>query len=197
MTEFFIFLKLGYQHITDINGYDHILFVVALCAIYRITDWKKVLVLVTAFTIGHSVTLALAALNVINYSTDLIEFLIPVTIIFTCLTNLFHKSSETVSGKENFSPVRYILALGFGLIHGMGFSNYLRSLLGKDQNIIPQLLAFNIGLEFGQLFIIAIAMGLGFLVMNVFKVKKHTWNLILSSFVAGVAFKLMTEKWFF
>ncbi|RFS17161.1 HupE/UreJ family protein [Emticicia sp. C21] len=197
MTEFFIFLKLGYQHITDINGYDHILFVVALCAIYRITDWKKVLVLVTAFTIGHSITLALAALNIIEYSTELIEFLIPVTIIFTCITNLFHKSSDNALAKEDFSPVRYVLALGFGLIHGMGFSNYLRSLLGKDENIIPQLLAFNIGLEFGQIFIIAIAMGLGFLIMNVFKVKKHTWNLILSSFVAGVAFKLMTEKWFF
>jgi len=197
MTEFFIFLKLGYQHITDINGYDHILFVVALCAIYRITDWKKVLVLVTAFTIGHSITLALAALNMIEYSTDLIEFLIPVTIIFTCITNLFHKSSDSVLDKEHFSPVRYILALGFGLIHGMGFSNYLRSLLGKDENIIPQLLAFNIGLEFGQIFIIAIAMSLGFLMLNGFQVRKHTWNLILSSFVAGVAFKLMTEKWFF
>ena len=197
MTEFFILLKLGYQHITDINGYDHILFVVALCAIYRITDWKKVLVLVTAFTIGHSVTLALAALNVIQYSTELIEFLIPVTIIFTCITNLFHKSTDSVLSKEHFSPVRYILALGFGLIHGMGFSNYLRSLLGKDENIIPQLLAFNIGLEFGQIFIIAIAMAFGFLMLNGFQVKKHTWNLILSSFVAGVAFKLMTEKWFF
>ena len=122
MTEFFIFLKLGYQHITDINGYDHILFVVALCAIYRITDWKKVLVLVTAFTIGHSITLALAALNIIEYSTELIEFLIPITIIFTCITNLFHKSSDSVLSKEHFSPIRYILALGFWLINGMGFS---------------------------------------------------------------------------
>ncbi|WP_337042079.1 HupE/UreJ family protein [Emticicia sp. 17c] len=197
MTEFFIFLQLGYQHITDLNGYDHILFVVALCAIYRVTDWKKILVLVTAFTIGHSVTLALAALRVINYSTELIEFLIPVTIIFTCISNLFHKSSESVLDTESFSPLRYILALGFGLIHGMGFSNYLRSLLGKDQNIIPQLLAFNIGLEFGQLMIVGVSMVLSFVILEGFHVKKHTWNTILSSFVAGVAFKLMTEKWFF
>lgn len=197
MTDFFIFFKLGYQHITDINGYDHILFVVALCAIYRITDWKKILILVTAFTIGHSITLALAALNIIDYSTDLIEFLIPITIIFTCITNLFHKSNDSILDKENFSPVRYILALGFGLIHGMGFSNYLRSLLGKNENIIPQLLAFNIGLEFGQVLIVAITMMLSFLVLNGFQVRKHTWNLVLSSFVAGVAFKLMTEKWFF
>ncbi|UTA68366.1 MULTISPECIES: HupE/UreJ family protein [Emticicia] len=197
MTEFSIYLQLGYQHITDINGYDHILFVIALCAIYRISDWRRILILVTAFTIGHSVTLALAALNVIDYSTELIEFLIPVTIIITCISNLFHKSSTSVLVPEHFSPVRYFLALGFGLIHGMGFSNYLRSLLGKDQNIIQQLLAFNVGLEFGQILIVSIALVLSFLMLNVFHVKKHTWNLILSSFVAGVAFKLMTEKWFF
>lgn len=197
MTEFSIYLQLGYQHITDINGYDHILFVIALCAIYRITDWKKILILVTAFTIGHSVTLSLAALDIIDYSTELIEFLIPVTIIFTCVANLFHKSSTSVLTPEQFSPVRYFLALGFGLIHGMGFSNYLRSLLGKDQNIIQQLLAFNIGLEFGQLLIVAVTLALSFLVLNVAHVKKHSWNLILSSFVAGVAFKLLTEKWFF
>ena len=197
MTEFFIFLQLGYQHITDINGYDHILFVTALCAIYRITDWKRVLILVTAFTIGHSITLALAALNIIEYSTDLIEFLIPVTIIFTCITNFFHKNTESALQPESFSTVRYIIALGFGLIHGMGFSNYLRNLLGKDQNIIPQLLAFNIGLEVGQLLIVSIVMGISFMMLQGFKVKKQSWSLILSGFVAGVAFKLMTEKWYF
>ncbi|WP_394990084.1 HupE/UreJ family protein [Emticicia sp.] len=197
MNEFFIYLQLGYKHITDFNGYDHILFVVALCAIYRITDWQKILYLVTAFTIGHSVTLALAALKIIDYSTNFIEFLIPVTIIITCFSNFFHRSTESILFPEQFSPSRYFLALGFGLIHGLGFSNYLRSLLGKDQNIIPQLLAFNIGLELGQLVIVSMAIGLSFLLLEGFKVKKHSWNLILSAFVAGVAFKLMMEKWCF
>ena len=171
--------------------------VVALCAIYRITDWQKILYLVTAFTIGHSVTLALAALKIIDYSTNFIEFLIPVTIIITCFSNFFHRSTESILFPEQFSPSRYFLALGFGLIHGLGFSNYLRSLLGKDQNIIPQLLAFNIGLELGQLVIVSMAIGLSFLLLEGFKVKKHSWNLILSAFVAGVAFKLMMEKWCF
>ena len=197
MNEFFIYLQLGYKHITDFNGYDHILFVVALCAIYRITDWQKILYLVTAFTIGHSVTLALAALKIIDYSTNFIEFLIPVTIIITCFSNFFHRSTESILFPEQFSPSSYFLALGFGLIHGLGFSNYLRSLLGKDQNIIPQLLAFNIGLELGQLVIVSMAIGLSFLLLEGFKVKKHSWNLILSAFVAGVAFKLMMEKWCF
>lgn len=197
MSEFLIYLQLGYQHITDLQGYDHILFVIALCAIYRVTDWQKILYLVTAFTIGHSITLALAALNLIDYSTDFIEFLIPVTIIVTCVSNFFHRSTESVLDAEIFSGTRYLFALMFGLIHGMGFSNYLRSLLGKDQNIIPQLLAFNIGLEFGQLVIVSISIMLSFVVLDGFKVKKHTWNLVLSAFVAGVAFKLVTEKWYF
>ena len=197
MNEFLIYLQLGYQHITDINGYDHILFVVALCAIYRISDWKKILYLVTAFTIGHSVTLAMAALELIEYSTDLIEFLIPVTIILTCISNFFHRSTESVLDPEEFSRVRYFFAMMFGLIHGMGFSNYLKSLLGKDESIVVQLLAFNIGLEIGQLLIVAVAITLSFFILDGFKVKKHSWNLILSAFVAGVAFKLMSEKWYF
>jgi hypothetical protein len=197
MNEFLIYLQLGYQHITDLNGYDHILFVIALCAIYRMSDWQKILYLVTAFTIGHSITLALAALELIEYSTDLIEFLIPVTIILTCFANFFHRSTESVLNPEKFSRIRYLLAMMFGLIHGMGFSNYLKSLLGKDESIIKQLLAFNIGLEIGQLFIVAVAITLSFLVLNGLKIKKHSWNLILSAFVAGVAFKLMTEKWYF
>ncbi len=197
MNEFFIYLQLGYEHITDFKGFDHILFVVALCAIYRITDWQKILFLVTAFTIGHSITLAMAALKVFDYDTNLVEFLIPITIVFTCISNFFHRSTESVLDPERFSPVRYFLALSFGLIHGLGFSNYLRSLQGKDQNIIPQLLAFNIGLEVGQLVIVSMAIGLSFLLLDGFKVKKHSWNLVLSAFVAGVAFKLITEKWYF
>jgi hypothetical protein len=197
MNEFLIYLQLGYNHITDVNGYDHILFVIALCAIYRVSDWKKILYLVTAFTIGHSITLALAALDFIEYSTDLIEFLIPVTIILTCFANFFHRSTESVLNLEKFSNSRYLFAIMFGLIHGMGFSNYLKSLLGKDESIVLQLLAFNIGLEIGQLFIVVVAITLSFLVLNGLKLKKHSWNLILSAFVAGVAFKLMTEKWYF
>lgn len=197
MTEFFTYLKLGYDHITDFAGYDHILFIIALCAIYRVFDWKKVLILVTAFTIGHSITLVLAAQNIIHYSSALIEFLIPITIIFTAISNIFHKSSESVLDKEKTSPLRYVFALAFGLIHGMGFSNYLRSLLGKEQSILVQLFAFNIGIEFGQLVIVALAMSLSFLLLDVIKVRKHSWNLVVSSFVAGVAFKLMLDKWIF
>jgi hypothetical protein len=197
MNEFFIYLQLGYQHITDINGYDHILFVIAICGTDSFSDWKKVLFLVTAFTIGHSVTLAMAALKLFEYSSNLIEFLIPVTIMLTCIFNFSQRGDGGIFTPKKIPTIRYFFALVFGLIHGMGFSNYLKSLLGKDESIVMQLLAFNMGLEIGQLLIVIFAMLFSFLVLDAFKVKKYTWNLILSAFLAGIAFKLMTEKWYF
>lgn len=191
MSDFFTFFQLGFQHITDVNGYDHILFVVALCAIFRLKDLKKVAYLVTAFTIGHSLTLALATLQLITYSTKFIEFLIPITIFFTCIINLFHKSAERSSQKEHSSSLRYPMAMIFGLIHGMGFSNYLRSLLGKEESIWQPLLSFNLGLEVGQLLIVAASLLLSSLMLDLLNVKKHDWNLILSSAVAGISLTLI------
>ncbi|PWK26432.1 HupE/UreJ protein [Arcicella aurantiaca] len=196
MSDFEIYLPLGFQHITDINGYDHILFVVALCAIFRLKDWKKVAFLVTAFTIGHSITLALATLNLITYSSKLIELLIPITIFLTCILNFFHKSAEYSLDKEKPSVFRYPMAMIFGLIHGMGFSNYLRSLLGKEESIWQPLLAFNLGLEIGQLVIVAISLTISSLLLDLFRVKKHDWNLILSGLVAGVALTLIRDAEF-
>ena len=196
MTDFEIFLPLGFQHITDLKGYDHILFVIALCAIYRLKNWKKVAFLVTAFTIGHSITLALATLNLITYSTKLIELLIPITIVLTCLINFFHKSAEYSLDIEKPSLFRYPVAVMFGLIHGMGFSNYLKSLLGKEQSIWQPLLAFNIGLELGQLVIVVIVLIISSLMLDIFRVKKHNWNLILSGIVLGIALTLIRDAEF-
>ena len=196
MSESEIFLLLGFQHITDLKGYDHILFVVALCAIYRLKDWKKVAILITAFTIGQSITLALATLNIITYSTNLIELLIPITIFLACILNFFHQSAEYSLDKEKPSYFRYPMAMAFGLIHGMGFSNYLRSLLGKEESIWQPLLAFNVGLEIGQLVIVIISLIISSLLLDIFKIKKHDWNLILSGIVAGVALTLIRDAKF-
>ena len=191
MSDFEIFLPLGFQHITDLKGYDHILFMVALCAVFRLKDWKKVAILITAFTIGHSITLALATLNIITYNTKLIESLIPITIFLTCVLNFFHKSAQRSLDIEKPSFFRYPMAMAFGLIHGMGFSNYLRSLLGKEESIWQPLLAFNIGLEIGQVVIVAISLIISSLLLDIFRIKKHDWNLILSGIVAGIALMLM------
>lgn len=132
MSEFRLYYGLGFDHILDINGYDHILFVVVLCALYQSTDWKKVLILVTAFTMGHSITLALATMRIIKINADLIEFLIPVTILITAISNLFTKEDRIAEGKiwRNYGYAGF-----FGLIHGLGFSNYLRALLGKTRQL--------------------------------------------------------------
>ncbi|MBT28578.1 HupE/UreJ family protein [Chondrinema litorale] len=190
MSEFQLFLQMGFEHISDPNGYDHILFILALCAVYQPADWKQVLVLVTAFTLGHSITLALATMQLVNVNGELIEFLIPVTIFLTAVFNYFHDSKKTVQKINQ----RYFVALFFGLIHGLGFSNYLRSLLGKDESIFTQLLAFNIGLELGQLMIVAIIMLFTFLFGNIGNVKKREWNLLLSGAAGGIAFIMMLER---
>lgn len=193
MSEFGIYFELGLDHILDINGYDHILFVIALCAIYILRDWKKVLILVTAFTIGHSITLALATLQIVNFNSELIEFLIPVTIFLTALINIFKKERTVETSKIQ---TNYILALFFGLIHGLGFSNFLRSMLGKDRSIVSQLLAFNIGLEVGQIIIVAVFLLISFILVDIFGAKRRDWRLIISSAVGGVALMLMFETKF-
>jgi hypothetical protein len=190
MSEFQAYLQLGFEHITDPNGYDHILFVVALCAVYAFRDWKKVLILITAFTLGHSVTLALATLKLITYSSDVIELLIPITIFITALSNF----SENNQVEAKSPKLRYVLAASFGLIHGMGFSNYLRSLLGEQESIVMPLFAFNLGLELGQLVIVAIALGIASLFVEVLRVKRLTWNHLISGIVAGMALSLILNN---
>ncbi|MBB5622697.1 hypothetical protein HDE69_003775 [Pedobacter cryoconitis] len=191
MQDFSLYFELGWQHILNWKGYDHILFVIVLCGAYTLTDWKRVLLLVTAFTIGHSITLALSVLKVITVKTNLIEFLIPVTILVTAASNILGGKSSRPKGVQ----LKYILALFFGLIHGMGFSNYLNSLLGKSTNIVAELFAFNIGLEFGQIIIVTGILLISFILINIFKVKKWNWNFFLSSAIFGISFIMAAERW--
>ena len=193
MEQFKLYFQLGAEHILDINGYDHILFVIALCAIYTAQDWKKVLILVTAFTIGHSITLALSALDIINFRSDIIEFLIPVTIFITAFANIVRKQNSL---KPSFVNLNYFFGLFFGLIHGLGFSNYLKSLLGRDESIVTQLLAFNLGLELGQIIIVLVFMILSFIATGLFNVARRDWNLVISAAVAGIAITIMLETKF-
>ncbi|RMG72956.1 MAG: HupE/UreJ family protein [Bacteroidetes bacterium] len=183
-----LYLQLGWEHILDIQGYDHILFVVALAAVYRVRQWRQVLILVTAFTLGHSLTLALSVLDIFRLSSELVETLIPVTILLTCVYNV-------VRGEHDHSApwqrANYLLALVFGFIHGMGFSNYLRALLGSESCLGGPLLSFNVGLELGQLLIVAAAMLLSWLVVDRLRLRHHYWNLGISVLVGLMAIQLM------
>lgn len=189
MQNFGLYFELGCGHILSWQAYDHILFLVALCGIYLLTDWQKVLILVTAFTIGHAITLALSVLNFVMLPTKWIEFLIPLTIVITAAVNIARK--RNFNNKVNLS---YIFALFFGLIHGLGFSNYLKSLLGKKNNIIPELLAFNIGLETGQIITVLIVLLISFIVVNVFRKQKREWQLFLSSAIFGIGVMKAIER---
>jgi len=191
MSPFRLYLELGVHHIADLAGYDHILFITALCAVYAMKQWKKVLILVTAFTIGHSITLALASLHIIRIPTSLIELLIPVTIFVTALWNVFQQSDRVASVSHRF---KYVTALFFGLIHGLGFSNYLRNLLGMEDNIILPLFSFNLGLEIGQILIVLVVLLVSALLVNVLSVRRRDWNLILSGAAMGVSVILIFER---
>ncbi len=192
MSEFHLYFDLGRDHILDYaNGYDHILFVIALCALYISRDWKKILILVTAFTVGHSVTLALSTLNIVSVKAELIEFLIPLTIFITAVSNLF-KNENNIS--DSPMQMNYVFATFFGLIHGLGFSNYLKTLLGKDQGIVTQLLAFNLGLEFGQIIIVLLFMSTAFVLVDLFGLNRRDWKMVISSGIAGISLVLMKDN---
>lgn len=194
MSEFRVYFDEGRDHILDyMNGYDHILFVVSLCALYLMRDWRQILVLVTAFTIGHSITLALSVLNIVSVKPELIEFLIPLTIFVTAVSNLFKDEENLPTGPFQLN---YLYAAFFGLIHGLGFSNYLRAILGRDERIISQLLAFNLGLEVGQIIIVVIFLVAAFIMVDLFGVNRRDWKMVISSAIAGIALMLMKEKIF-
>ncbi len=190
MSDFYLWFSTGLEHIADWKGYDHILFLLALCGVYGLREWKQLLVLVTAFTLGHSLTLALSVLDMLKVKSAIIEFLIPITILLTCVMNLIDLKNTSQRGFR----LRYLAALCFGLIHGMGFSFLLKSLLGKEENIVPPLFAFNVGLEAGQLLIVAVVLLLSSLATSLIHIPERDKNFFLSSAVFGIAFMMMLER---
>lgn len=193
MHPFEFYLKLGFEHISNLAGYDHILFLVALCAIYQVRQWRNILVLVTAFTIGHSITLILASLDVFTIPSNIIKFLIPATIFITAFHNVI---SPDATGAPSKMGRNYAMALFFGLIHGMDFSNYFKALLMGDSAIAIPLLGFNLGIELGQLLVVFFIVGIAFLFLNVIGVKHREWNVFISGAAAGMSLISMLENKF-
>ncbi len=189
MTEFELYLKLGFQHIIDLQGYDHMLFLLALSASYRIKELRSVVILITSFTIGHSVSLALSTLNYILVPAEIIEFLIPLTILITATQNFFPRTAQQTKFHYGFS-------LLFGLIHGMGFSNYLKVLLGAETSILKPLFAFNLGLEIGQLLIVSIYFIILYLYTRFIHQNHQYWKISLSAIAGIIAVFLMIETRF-
>ncbi|HXU27709.1 MAG TPA: HupE/UreJ family protein [Bacteroidia bacterium] len=189
MNDFWLWFTTGFYHILNWNGYDHICYIVCLTAVFLVKEWKRILMLVTAFTLGHSLTLALSVLHVIYVPQKIIECLIPITILSTCVYNMY-----SLNKKRKSVTFNYIMALCFGFIHGMGFSYLLKSLLGKEGNIVGALFSFNIGLEMGQLLIIACVLLISVVLESFFKVSKKGYIFFVSSAVMGVALLLLIQQ---
>lgn len=194
---FAVYLELGFRHIADLAGYDHILFVVALAAGYRLRDWRTLLILVTAFTVGHSVTLVLATLRWVTVDSAWVEFLIPLTIAVTGLYTLWETRTGAPPAVADGPParrVKYGMALFFGLIHGLGFSSFLRALLGEEESLLWPLFSFNVGLEVGQVLILAVVLLLTAAVTGFSPLRPATWTRILSVGTVGPALVLLARR---
>ncbi len=189
MSQFWLWFSTGLQHILDLNGYDHICYVTVLAVLFPLAEWKKLLVLVTAFTIGHSLTLALSTLHLISPPQKIIECLIPITILATAIHNIASLNHPPKRGIFN-----YVLALFFGFMHGMGFSFMLKSLMGKEENILAPLFYFNIGLEAGQLIIVACVLLISLILQSLTKLNRKHFVLAVSLFVAVIAILLLIQR---
>jgi len=189
MNDFVFYFKIGWEHIVNKSALDHIFFIAALAAIYMLKDWRQVLILVTAFTIGHATTLILSAKNVINVRSELVEFLIPCTIVLTALSNLFLKTFTPKSIRIN-----YFLALFFGLIHGLAFAQNLKWILAQDQNFTVAWLSFSVGLELGQILIVSLVLLLAQVFVGFLKLNRRYWTIIISILVLGLALQMAIER---
>ncbi len=192
MTDFVLYFRAGLFHVLDIRAYDHILFLIVLAVVYEFKQWKKVLWLVTLFTIGHSITLALAAYGILKINPKLIEFLIPLTIFITGLMNILTARKASV-GKENQN---LFFALFFGLIHGLGFSNYFKGMIGRHEDKLIPLLEFALGVEAAQLIIVLLILIVGTLTQSIFGVNRRDWILVASAIVIGFAAQMMVNRVF-
>ncbi|QTD36200.1 HupE/UreJ family protein [Polaribacter batillariae] len=192
MDDFILYFKMGLYHVLDLSAYDHILFLIVLAVVFSFNQFKKVLWLVTLFTVGHSVTLALSAYGILNIKMKLIEFLIPLTIFITGVINVITAKKSSL-GKEN---TNLVFALFFGLIHGLGFSNYFKMMIGKEEDKLLPLLEFALGIEAAQIIIVLGILIVGTILQNFFRVTRRDWILVCSSIVIGFAIQMMLDRVF-
>lgn len=192
MSDFWLYFKLGLEHVLDWKAYDHILFLIVLCAAYNFVSWKRLLLLVTLFTLGHTIALLLANYEVVTVSNKWIEFLIPMTIMVAAVFNLFTAGKKKRVEKLG---ILYIITAFFGLIHGFGFATYYR-MINSDSEILP-LLEFALGVETAQIIVVLAVLILAFLFQSIFRFNKRDWVLVVSSIVLGMTIPMLIDNWIF
>lgn len=192
MNDFWFNFKLGLTHVLDINAYDHILFLIVLTVAFTFNSWKKLLWLVTVFTIGHTLSLLLASYKVVSVNMAWVEFLIPVTILITALFNVFTAGK---GGRKEKMGLHLFIALFFGLIHGLGFSSFFRmNIEGRDNKLLT-LLEFALGIEAAQVIAVLVVLILGFIFQSVFRFNKRDWVMVVSSIVIGIALPILRDTY--
>nr|WP_314866727.1 HupE/UreJ family protein [uncultured Flavobacterium sp.] len=192
MSEFLIYFQIGLQHVLDIHAYDHVLFLMALVIPFAFKDWRRILLSVTLFTLGHTTALLLSVYGIVAVKTSVVELLIPITILITALFNLFTigKSSK----KESLNLI-FLITLFFGVIHGLGFSNYFKTILGGSSNskLVP-LLEFALGIEGAQIAVVFAVLIVAYVTQSLFKFSKRDWILVSSAFIIGVVVPMILEN---
>jgi hypothetical protein len=192
MSDFWIYFTIGLKHVLSVFAYDHILFLLALTVPYDFKSWKKILILVSVFTLGHTLALFLSVFNILSIKPSFVEFLIPITILIAALYNIIIAGKS--SKKEN-SIVISIITLFFGIIHGLGFSNYFNSILsGKPTDKLLPLFEFALGIEVAQIVVVIVSLLLAYVVQNLFKFSKRDWILIISAFTVGVIIPIIIQN---
>ncbi|WP_343695773.1 HupE/UreJ family protein [Flavobacterium sp.] len=192
MSQFWIYFQIGLKHVLDINAYDHVLFLIALTVPYTFKDWKRILLLVSVFTIGHTLALILSVFGIIAIKVNIVEFLIPITILITALYHLFTAGK---AAKNDGVNVVFFVTLFFGIIHGLGFSNYFKTILGGSaaSKLLP-LGEFALGIEAAQLVVVFVVLVISYIVQTVFRFSKRDWALVMSAFIIGVVIPMIIES---
>jgi hypothetical protein len=192
MSEFWVYFQIGLHHVLDIQAYDHVLFLMALVIPFTFKDWKKIILSVTLFTLGHTTALVFSVYKILVVKASFIEFLIPITILLTAIYNLASIGKSNKKGNINWV---FLITLFFGIIHGFGFSNYFNTLLGGSSNskLVP-LLEFALGIEAAQLTVVLAVLVLAYIVQTGFKYSRRDWILIGSAFIVGVVLPMIIES---
>ncbi|MFD2551699.1 HupE/UreJ family protein [Bizionia sediminis] len=191
LENFWFNVEYGINHVIDINGYDHVLFLIVLTVAYLFKDWKRVLILVSVFTLGHTLSLILAAYGVVSVNGQLVEFLIPISILIVALYNVF--TAGKGAQKEKIG-VLFFSTLFFGLIHGLGFAREFQMMMGQSDNKLATLIQFALGIEIAQVMIVFVVLFLGYIMQTIFRFSKRDWIMVISAIVVGLVIPMIMES---
>lgn len=193
MSQFWLYFRLGLDHVLDWQAYDHVLFLIVLVAAYGFSSWKRVLWLVTLFTLGHTLALFLSVYQIVKVDTDYVEFLIPVTILVTAVFDII-TAGKKIRNNNNFNLL-YVTTVFFGLIHGLGFSSYFKMIAAGSENKFWPLVEFALGIEAAQVIVVLGVMILSFIAQNIFNVNRRDWILVTASIVIGIILPILQRTY--